>query len=140
MKYLTTKGIVLIGLLSTNLHISEMVICIKTTKIDATLWMKIQYMLHVLALTDQINMKIGGHIVYTAIWLWIHQLTKLPNFLVEDNMAVHWKIQLNQKKRKKQRHRRKAARGYVSRWSQQRTITMMVGRVYRSIYRSIGYY
>lgn len=69
MKYLTAKGIVLIGLLSTNLHISEMVICIKTTKIDATLWMKIQYMLHVLALTDQINMKIGGHIVYTAIWL-----------------------------------------------------------------------
>lgn len=69
MKYLTTKGIVLIGLLSTNLHISEMAICIKTTKIDATLWMKIQYMLHVLALTDQINMKIEGHIVYTAIWL-----------------------------------------------------------------------
>lgn len=68
VKYLTTKGIVLIGLLSTYLHISEMVFCIKTTKIDATVWMKIQYMLqYVLALTDQINMKIGGHIVYTAI-------------------------------------------------------------------------
>lgn len=64
MKYLTTKGIVLIGLLSTNLHISEMVFCIETTKIDATVWMKIQYMLHVLALTDQIR---GTYCVYSHL-------------------------------------------------------------------------